>query len=76
MIISPPPPPPLLHRYLSEAITSLNMSDTVIREHAPKILKQLSTNLHKYTEDHPNGQFGSRIKMLVMMIQGFTVHLS
>lgn len=63
-----------LRRYLSEAITSLNMSDTVIREHAPKILKQLSRSLQKYTEDHPNGQFNSRIKMLSMMIQGFAVH--
>lgn len=50
------------------------MSDTVIREHAPKILKQLSRSLQKYTEDHPNGQFNSRIKMLSMMIQGFAVH--
>lgn len=63
-------------RYLSEAITSLNMSDTVIREHAPKILKQLKVNLHKYTEDNPKGQFGSRIRMLLMMIQGFSVHFS
>lgn len=42
------------------------MSDIVIREHAPKILKQLSKNLHKYMEDHPNGQFGGRIKTLLM----------
>lgn len=59
-----------LYRYLSEAITSLNTSDSVIKEHAPKILKQLSKNLHKYMNDHPNCQFGSRIKMLQMMIAG------
>ena len=52
------------------------MSDTVIREHAPKILKHLSKSLQKYMEDHPSGQFGSRLKMLLMMIQGFSVHFA
>lgn len=52
------------------------MSDTVIREHAPKILKQLSKNLQQYTEEHPSGQFGSRIKMLLMMIRGISMHFT
>lgn len=48
------------------------MTDPVIKEHAPKILKQLSQNIRKYIEEHPNGQSGSRFKMLLLMIAGFS----
>lgn len=65
----------LKQRYLSEAILNLNMRDATTKEHAPKVLRELSEHCQAYTVANPGSQYNSGIRMLMMAVQGLGIKL-
>ncbi|XP_021701680.1 enhancer of mRNA-decapping protein 4 homolog isoform X1 [Aedes aegypti] len=60
----------LKHRYLSDSIVSLNFSDPITKEHAPKVMRELTQNCQTYLSSNPGHPLATSIKMLMIAIQG------
>lgn len=58
------------HRYLSDSIVSLNFSDPITKEHAPKVMRELTQNCQTYLSSNPGHPLATSIKMLMIAIQG------
>lgn len=58
----------LKNKYLSDAIVSLNFSDPITKEHAPKVLRELTQNCQSYLSANPSSPLGTSIKMLMIAI--------
>lgn len=52
--------------YVNDAIVSLNMSDTVTQEHAPKIMRDLITTFQQFIAQNPTNAMNSSIKMIML----------
>lgn len=66
----------LKQKYLSDAIVNLNLRDSITKEHAPKVLKELLLNCQNYIASNQHGALSSNVRMLMMAVQGFGIHLS
>lgn len=60
----------LKHKYLSDAILNLNMTDSITKEHAPKVMKELQLNCQNYILANANNPLTSNVRMLMMAVQG------
>lgn len=45
------------------------MHDTITREHAPKILKELYNTFNTFIATHPSNQLNSSMKMIMLAAQ-------
>lgn len=54
---------------MNEAVTSLNMADSISKEHAPKILRELNNTFQAYLNANPNNPFTSNMKILMIAAQ-------
>lgn len=61
-------------KYLTDSIINLNMRDPITKEHAPKVLKELSTNCQNYVQANPHASLSSMIRMLIMAVQSLGVN--
>lgn len=64
----------LKQKYLSDAIINLNMRDSITKEHAPKVLKELLLNCQNYVSANPHSSLSSGVRMLIMAVQGFGIN--
>lgn len=60
----------LKQKYLSDAIIHLNMRDPITKEHAPKVLIELSKNCQAFVSQNPQNSLCSGVRMLIMAVQG------
>lgn len=56
-------------KYLTDSIINLNMRDPITKEHAPKVLKELSTNCQNYVQSNPHASLSSSVRMLILGVQ-------
>lgn len=56
-------------RYVHEAILSLNMQDSVTREHAPKIMRDLYQHFQAFIMANPQNPLNSSIRMIMLAAQ-------
>lgn len=63
-------------KYLTDSIINLNMRDPITKEHAPKVLKELSTNCQNYVQANPHASLSSSVRMLIMVVQSLGVNTS
>ncbi|XP_035905257.1 enhancer of mRNA-decapping protein 4 homolog isoform X2 [Anopheles stephensi] len=59
----------LKHKYLSDAIVSLDPQDPVTKEHSPKVMLELINNCQKFMTDNPSNPLCTSLKMLVIAAQ-------
>ncbi|XP_050076513.1 enhancer of mRNA-decapping protein 4 homolog [Anopheles maculipalpis] len=59
----------LKHKYLSDAIVSLDPMDPVTKEHSPKVMLELIKNCQKFMSDNPSNPLCTSLKMLVIAAQ-------
>ncbi|XP_019559738.3 enhancer of mRNA-decapping protein 4 homolog isoform X1 [Aedes albopictus] len=64
----------LKHRYLSDSIVSLNFSDPITKEHAPKVMRELTQNCQTFLSSNPGHPLATSIKMLMIATQGLQVY--
>lgn len=60
----------LKHKYLSDAIVSLDINDETTKEHAPKITLELYQNCQNFISSNPNNYLVGSVKMLMMAVAG------
>ncbi|XP_049538028.1 enhancer of mRNA-decapping protein 4 homolog isoform X2 [Anopheles darlingi] len=59
----------LKHKYLSDAIVSLNFQDPITKEHSPKVMVELINNSLAFMEANPSNLLCTSLKMLVNAVQ-------
>lgn len=59
----------LKHRYLTESIISLRWNDQITKEHAPKVLRELTQNCQNFLAANPTSSLATGLRMLLMGIQ-------
>ncbi|XP_063699404.1 enhancer of mRNA-decapping protein 4 homolog isoform X2 [Culicoides brevitarsis] len=59
----------LKQKYLAEAIINLNLEDSSIKEHAPRIMTELRQNCKTFVAENPNNYLTSYVKMLILASQ-------
>lgn len=57
-------------KYLSEAILSLDFRDSITKDHAPKILKEVCEKCQQFLSNQPSSHLASSVKMLLMAAKG------
>ncbi|XP_062546846.1 enhancer of mRNA-decapping protein 4 homolog isoform X2 [Armigeres subalbatus] len=60
----------LKYRYLSDSIVILDFSDPITKEHAPKVLRELTQNCQNYLSSNPGHPLATSVKMLMIAIKG------
>lgn len=48
---------------------SLNENNPIIKEHAPKILKELYSTLNTFRQVNPNSSLAANLKMVMFVVQ-------
>ncbi|XP_058056458.1 enhancer of mRNA-decapping protein 4 homolog [Anopheles bellator] len=59
----------LKHKYLSDAIVSLDFQDPVTKEHSPKVMLELINNSQAFMSANPSSSLCTSLKMLVSAVQ-------
>uniref|UniRef100_A0A1Q3EZN0 Putative enhancer of mrna-decapping protein 4 n=2 Tax=Culex tarsalis TaxID=7177 RepID=A0A1Q3EZN0_CULTA len=59
----------LKHRYLTESIINLRWSDPITKEHAPKVMRELTQNCQNFLAANPTSSLATGLRMLLMGIQ-------
>lgn len=54
---------------MNDAVLALDMSDPIIKEHAPKILRELLNTFQSYLAAHPNSPYNTNMKMMMYAAQ-------
>uniref|UniRef100_T1GP41 Enhancer of mRNA-decapping protein 4 C-terminal domain-containing protein n=1 Tax=Megaselia scalaris TaxID=36166 RepID=T1GP41_MEGSC len=60
-------------KYLSDSILNLDLTDSITREHAPKVLTELYKNCQSYLKLLPKSTLFNNVRMIMMAIQGMGV---
>ncbi|XP_059609368.1 enhancer of mRNA-decapping protein 4 homolog [Phlebotomus argentipes] len=58
------------HKYLSEAVMNLNIKDSITKEHAPSVMKELYQKCQSFIAANPQSHICGGLRMLLMAIQG------
>lgn len=59
----------LKHRYLTESIINLRWNDPITKEHAPKVMRELTQNCQNFLAANPTSSLATGLRMLLMGIQ-------
>lgn len=59
----------LKHRYLTESIINLRWTDPITKEHAPKVMRELTQNCQNFLAANPTSSLATGLRMLLMGIQ-------
>ncbi|XP_053673254.1 enhancer of mRNA-decapping protein 4 homolog [Anopheles nili] len=59
----------LKHKYLSDAIVSLDFKDPITKEHSPKVIMELITNCQTFLTTNPSSPLCTNLKMVVIAAQ-------
>lgn len=57
--------------YLAEALLALNVQDSIIREHAPKVLQELIRNCQIFLVNYPKSLQYSNVRMLMRAVESY-----
>lgn len=57
--------------YLAEALLAINAHDPITREHAPKVLQELSRNCQMFLINYPKSSQCSNVRMLMKAVQAY-----
>lgn len=56
-------------RYLTESIINLRWTDPITKEHAPKVMRELTQNCQNFLAANPTSSLATGLRMLLMGIQ-------
>lgn len=60
----------LKHRYLSDAIVNLDLKESITKQYAPAMMRELMQNCQAFLSANPGNSLGTSVRMLMIAIQG------